>query len=237
MTEALYMSDCYLKEFYTAVAEVAGNAIVLDKTAFYPAGGGVPCDTGWVAKGEEKFEVSSVTKEAGRILHHLSDNHSIAIGDKVSGLIDWNRRYMLMRQHTSAHLLAAIMYNQLGVLITGNQLGTDQSRMDFSLENFDRALIESVFQKANEEIQNDKQVRIYFLNRNDAMKIPGVVKLASALPPNVEELRIVEIEDIDVQADGGCHVKSLKEIGRIEFLKAENKGKNNRRVYYTVRDE
>jgi Ser-tRNA(Ala) deacylase AlaX len=140
-----------------------------------------------------------------------------------------------MRHHTSAHLLAAIFYNELSVLITGNQLGTEQSRMDFSMENFDKSLMEEVFRKANEAIHEDRHVKIYFLKREDAMKIPGIVKLAGALPPSIDELRIVEIVGIDIQADGGCHVASLKEIGEIVFLKAENKGKSNRRVYYNVR--
>jgi misacylated tRNA(Ala) deacylase len=238
----LYMEDSYLKEFTATVIEANGTTVVLSDTAFFPAGGGVPCDLGTIEKDGQRFAITNVTKDSGRILHHISGG--LAVGDAVRGTIDWPRRHMLMRQHTAAHLLAAIMYNDLGLLITGNQLDLDKSRMDFSMENFDKAVIEGVVEKANAAIQRDPVVKIYFLAREDAMKIPGVVKLAAATPPgstgllhfpSVDELRIVEIDGIDIQADGGCHVRSLSEIGSIEFLKAENKGKANRRVYYTVK--
>ncbi len=232
----LYMDDSYLREFKAAVEEINTNIAVLSNTAFYPSGGGVPCDLGWIFKGEKKFDVIGVTKPGGKISHHLANpDHDLSVGDSIVGLVDWPRRYLLMRHHTSAHLLAAIMYNELGVLITGNQLNTDKSRMDFSMDNFDRTLIEKVFKKANEEIQKDRPVKIYFLSRGEADKIPGIVKLANAMPPDLQELRIVEIENIDIQADGGCHVRSLKEIGQIEFVRAENKGKSNRRIYYAVK--
>lgn len=234
MTEALYMTDCYLKEWDAKIIEVENDCVILDKTAFYPTGGGVLCDTGWIAKGEERFEVIEVSKGGGRILHKVP-NHNFSKDDSVHGIIDWNRRYALMRHHTSAHLLSSIFYNELHVLVTGNQIGIEQSRIDYSLEAVDMDAIKRVFERANEEIGKDRHVKIYFLSRAEAMKIPGVVKLANALPPDVENLRIVEIEGVDIQADGGCHVKSLKEIGRIEFLRTENKGKNNRRVYYTVK--
>lgn len=139
-----------------------------------------------------------------------------------------------MRMHTSAHLLSAIFYNKLGAKITGNQIDFDKSRIDFSLESFDRALIESLIEEANRIIEKDAQIKIYFLKREEALKIPGLVKLAEAQPPDVETLRIVEIEGIDIQADGGCHVSRLKEIGKIVLLKLENKGKANRRIYYRV---
>jgi Ser-tRNA(Ala) deacylase AlaX len=240
----LYMDDSYLKEFSARVIEVIGNAVVLDNTAFFPQGGGVPCDLGVIEKDGKQFNIVSVTKNDGKILHNLAE-HSLSVGDMVKGIVDWERRYILMRNHTSAHLLAAIMFNEAGILITGNQLDIDKSRMDFSMENFDKSFIEKVVEKANIAIQTDPIVKTYYLKREEAVKIPGVIKLAAAMPPgmtqgathfpNSEDLRIVEIEGIDIQADGGCHVHSLKEIGRIEFLKADNKGKSNRRIYYTLR--
>lgn len=241
MTEFLYMKDSYLKEFEATVTEVRNGAVILDRTAFFPAGGGVPCDTGWLTKNGTRFDVTEVAKRDDQIIHTVQ-NSDIKPGDTVSGNINWERRYVLMRNHTAAHLLASIFYNELNVLITGNQLDVDQSRMDFSMENFDRSLIEKVFQKANEEIHKNHVVKSYFMKREDALKIPGIIKLAAAGPqgndlthfPNTPELRIVEIEGIDIQLDGGCHVNSLKEIGKIEFMKAENKGKNNRRIYYTI---
>lgn len=228
------MDDSYLKEFTAKIEEVNGNIILLSDTAFYPTGGGVPCDFGWIIKNEKRFDVINVTKADGKIFHHLTDASGLSFGDTITGLIDWNRRYALMKYHTSAHLVAALLYNETKALITGGQIGIDVSRMDFSLENFDKALIEDVIKKANEEIRNDKTVKIYYIDKNEIDKIPGVVKLAHAAPPDEEKLRIVEIEGIDIQADGGCHVRSLKEIGKIELVKAENKGKNNRRLYWKI---
>jgi Ser-tRNA(Ala) deacylase AlaX len=137
--------------------------------------------------------------------------------------------------HTAAHMLSAIINTRSGALITGNQLGTDKSRMDFSLENFDRDAMASICEAANTRIKEDHAVKIYFLPREEAMKIPSVVKLAGALPPNLETLRIVEIESVDKSLDGGTHVANLAEIGTIEIVKMENKGKSNRRVYFAVK--
>ena len=140
-----------------------------------------------------------------------------------------------MKLHTAAHLLASIFHNKSGALITGGKIEPDQGRMDFSLENFDRQIIDGYCKLANELIQKDAPVKISYMKREEALKIPDMIKLANKMPPEVETLRIVEIEGIDKQADGGCHVKSLKELGKIEILKVENKGKNNRRVYYDVK--
>lgn len=240
MEHALYMDNCYLKEFEAVVESVKdGKYIVLDKTAFYPLGGGVSYDTGVLIKnngenGNEEFHVIYVGKFDGKISHEVS-KAGLNAGDKVTGKINWERRYKLMRLHTTAHLLASIFHNKGNVLITGNQIEPDKSRMDFSLENFDRALIDKCFNAAHELVQKDAPVRISYMKREEALKIPDMVKLAGKMPPDVETLRIVEIEGIDRQADGGCHVKSLKEIGSIELIKLENKGKSNRRVYFDVR--
>lgn len=233
MTEALYMNDSYLKEFDAKVIEVEGDSVILDRTAFFPTGGGVLCDTGWLEKDGQRLEVTEVSKGGGRILHKVL-NHQLSVGDSVHGVINWDRRYALMRNHTSAHLVSSVFYHELHVLVTGNQVGIEQTRVDYSLEVMDMDAIKRCFEKVNEEISKDRHVKIYSLQREDAMKIPGVVKLANALPPSIDVLRIVEIEGADIQADGGCHVRSLKEIGRIEFVKAENKGKNNRRVYFKL---
>ena len=156
-------------------------------------------------------------------------------GDKIKCVIDWDRRYKLMRLHTAAHLIASIFHNKGGALITGGNIELEKSRIDFSLENFDRNTIDEYAKLANELIQKDAPVKISYMKREEALKIPDMVKLANKMPPEVETLRIVEIEGIDKQADGGCHVKSLREIGTIEILKLENKGKSNRRVYFDVK--
>lgn len=234
--EALYLEDSYLKEFEATVESVKDDKyIVLDKTAFYPIGGGQPYDTGVFIRDTEEFPVVYVGKFSGRISHEVS-KPGLKPGDKIIGKIDWDRRYKLMRMHTAAHVLSAIFHNKTGAMITGGNLDLEKSRIDFSLDNFDREKIQAYAHLANSIIQKNLDVKTYSLPREEAMKIPDVVKLAGALPPEVEKLRIVEIEGVDKQADGGCHVKNLKEIGKIDILKAENKGKNNRRVYYTVKD-
>ena len=138
--------------------------------------------------------------------------------------------------HGGFPIIRSNLKDKGGALITGGNIELEKSRIDFSLENFDRNAIDEYAQLANELIQKDAPVKISYMKREEALKIPDMVKLANKMPPEVETLRIVEIENIDKQADGGPHVKSLKEIGTLEILKLENKGKNNRRVYYTVRD-
>ena len=140
-----------------------------------------------------------------------------------------------MRMHTAAHALVGIMNKEASVLITGNQIDTDQSRIDFNLENPTRELIEEYVRKTNEALKTNVEIKIYFLPREEALKIPGVVKLAGALPPEIKELRILEIPGIDIQADGGPHVKNTNEVGKIELIKLENKGKNNRRIYFKLK--
>ena len=235
MDNELYMDNCYLKEFEAVVESVKdGKYVVLDKTAFYPLGGGVAYDTGVLLKHDEEFPVVYVGKFNDKISHEVS-KPGLKQGDKVIGVIDWERRYKLMKLHTAAHLLASVFHNNGNALITGNKIEPDSARMDFSLENFDRVIIDKYAKIANELIQKNAPVRIHYMKRGEALKIPDMVKLANKMPPDVEILRIVEIEGVDKQADGGCHVNSLKEIGEIEILKIENKGKSNRRVYFDVK--
>jgi misacylated tRNA(Ala) deacylase len=236
MDKLLYMDDCYLKEFEATVDNIKDDKyVILNQTAFYPLSGGVAYDTGIFLRNNEEFPVVYVGKFEGKISHEVS-KPGLKVGDKIIGKINWERRYKLMRLHTSAHLLAAIFHNKSNALITGGKIELEKSRMDFSLENFDRGMIDEYCKIANGLIQKDAPVKINYMKREEALKIPDMVKLANKMPPEVEELRIVEIEGIDKQPDGGPHVKSIKEIGTLEILKVENKGKNNRRVYYTVRD-
>ncbi|MBI4018865.1 MAG: alanyl-tRNA editing protein [Candidatus Aenigmarchaeota archaeon] len=232
----LYLEDSYLKEFDATIVRADGKLIVLDNTAFYPSGGGQPSDTGTVRRGDEEFRVVFAIKKDGNVSHEV-DKEGLKEGDKVHCTIDWPRRYALMKMHTAAHVLSAIMHKETGALITGNQLGVAESRIDFSLENLDRDKITEYVRMANEAMARNIEVKHYFLPTEDAMKIEGVIKLAKALPPSVNELHIMEIGDIDKQADGGTHVGNTKEVGIIELLKLENKGKNNRRIYYTLKTE
>lgn len=234
MTELIYMNNCYAKEFDATVIKADGKFIVLDKTAFYPQGGGQPADTGKLIKDEQEYTVVFAKKKGPDVSHEV-DKEGLKEGDTVHGIIDWDRRHKLMRMHTAAHILSEIFHKETGALITGNQLNLEKSRIDFNLEHFDREKIGEYVAKANEIVQKNLPIKIYTLSREEALKIPSVTKLANVLPPAVQELRIVEIEGFDKQADGGTHVKSTKEVGEIEVVNAENKGKNNRRVYFTLK--
>lgn len=231
--EALYLDDSYLKEFVAKVTRVDGKFIVLDKTTFYPVGGGQPHDTGSLFRNGEEFKVLFVKKISGEISHEV-DREGLREGDSIRGKINWERRYRLMRMHTAAHLLASRFHDHSNALITGGQLEIERSRIDFALENFDKEKIKEYIDEANSLIEKDLPVKFYWLSREEAMKNPEFFKLAKGFDEVITNVRIVEIEGVDKQADGGCHVKSLKEVGRIKFLRADNKGKNNRRVYYTL---
>jgi misacylated tRNA(Ala) deacylase len=238
MTKILYLEDPYLKEFATKVVEIIDNKfIVLESTAFYPQGGGQPTDKGTLRDEKtNEYKILFVQKRDGKILHQSETPVTLSIGAEVVGTIDWNRRYSLMKNHTAAHLLSAVIHNNTGALITGNQLDIDGSRLDFDLEDFDRALIDKFIVECNNLISNDLKINDYWMSRADVEKDPTLCRLAKGLPPILTELHILEIGDVDRQVDAGTHVKSLKEIGKIEFLKAENRGKNNRRVYFRVVD-
>ena len=236
MTNALYLEDAYMKEFEAIVESIKDNKyVVLDKTAFYPNAGGQPYDTGKFIKNNEEFNVVYAAK-FGDVISHEVDKPGLQPGDKVKGIINWERRYKLMRSHTAAHVLSAIFHKEIQALITGNQLDLDKSRIDFDLENFDREKINDYVAKANKLIEKDLPVSSYYISREDALKRPEIARLAKGLPEAINTIRIVAIGDFDEQADGGTHVKGLKEIGPLEIIKCENKGKSNRRVYFRLKE-
>ncbi len=231
----LYLENEYAKEFEARVLSVKdGKYVVLDKTAFYPRGGGQPCDTGVLEKDGVEYKVLFVGKFDGVVSHEV-DRGGLKENDVVKGRINWSDRYMHMRYHTASHILSSLLYGELGAKITGNQIYSDKLRVDFNLEDFDKDLLKSYIEKTNEQINKGLEVKKYELDRSEAGKDESLVKLAGALPPSVGKLRIVEIGDVDKQADGGTHVKNTREIGELEFLKAENKGKNNRRLYVKLK--
>jgi misacylated tRNA(Ala) deacylase len=229
----LYITDSYLKSFEATVeATTDGKFVVLDRTAFYPNSGGQPHDTGILVRDGEEYPVVYASLFGGKISHEVGRSGLVA-GDKVAGSIDWDRRYRFMRSHTACHLLSAVIFKETGAMITGNQIGEERSRVDFSLEEFDRSRLAEHVDQVNEIIKEDRAVKTAVLPREEAMKIPDLVRLAKDVHDR-EEIRIVEVEGIDLQACGGTHVRRTGEIGGIKMLKAENKGKSNRRVYFGV---
>jgi len=234
MTKTLFLEDSYLNQSPATVVSVKdGKYIILDQTIFYPKGGGQPHDTGKIIKDNKTYNLVYVGKFNGEISHEV-DLKGLQIGDSVLCVLNWERRYKLMRSHTAAHVFASLLTNGTGALTTGNQLGEDHIRFDFSLEKFDKVLLETYLTKANKLLGSDIPVKWYELPREEAMKIPGIVKMAVAFPPNIPVLRIVEIVGLDKQADGGTHVKNLLEVGKVKLIKTQNKGKNNRRIYFKL---
>lgn len=230
MTKRLFWEDMYLREFDAEVTSADGNRLVLDQTAFNPRGGGLVSDTGTLGG----LKVSEVVKEGGEIFHVLESTAGLKQGEKVHGVLDWDRRFRIMRMHTTAHILSSVVNGETGALITGNQISPDESRVDFNLDDFDRSKMTYYIDKVNEAVGRELEVKTYFMNRDEALANPGFVKLANAMPPSVDVLRMVQIGDVDTQADGGVHVGNTREIGKVVGLKAENKGKSNRRLYFTV---
>ena len=229
----LYLKDSYKKEFKAKVIESNGNTIVLNETYFYPTGGGQPSDKGTIISNNKKLEVINVKKENGKIIHEL-DKEGLKVNYKVKCIIDWERRYKLMRMHTAAHMISAIIHKNTGAMITGNQLDEEKSRIDFSLEDFKKELFERCIEEANAEIKKDHKIKVEFISKEKAEKRENLSKLAKGLPPDLKEIRIVKIGNIDEQADGGTHVNSTKEIGKIKLLSIENKGISNRRMYFSL---
>ncbi|MDJ0272652.1 MAG: alanyl-tRNA editing protein [Candidatus Caldarchaeum sp.] len=232
-TALLYLDDSYLRVFSAEVVEVSGDAVVLDRTAFHPRGGGLVSDVGFLRFGDVVSRVVEAFFTDGGVAHRLEGGLP-RVGEVVEGEVDWEKRYRIMRMHTGLHVLAATMVEKTGALITGNNISYDGGRVDFSLEAFDRGVIEEVVEETNRRLAVDHPVRVYYLEREKVLSMPGMVKLANRLPPDVPVLRIVEIEGLDVQADGGPHVRNTVEVGRIMVVKLENKGKANRRLYFTV---
>lgn len=236
MTELVYQKDSYVKEIEAKVVNIDGNRLILDRTIFHPYSGGISNDTGEIVANNIKYRVVSVKFDEKRdVIHILDKEFKGNIGERVRLILDWNRRYRLMRLHTAAHIISAIMYKDYNALITGGYIDPDRAKDDFSIKKMDRKIFEDTIIKANQIIKKNIEVNIRFLPREEAFKIPGIIKLASKMPPNIKILRIVEIPGIDIQADGGPHVKNTGEIGEIVLLKVENKGKNKKRIYYTVK--
>lgn len=238
MTKVLYLEDSYLKNFQTTVKTVGGiegkHFVILEETAFYPMGGGQLNDTGVLTTASgETYEVVDVRKgelNGSKGILHEVNKEGLKEGDEVQGAINWERRYALMRMHTASHALCAIVHQKSGALITGHQLYPEKARIDFSLETFDKEKLTDYVEECNQKMAEGADVKFSQMSREEAIKDPALMKLANVLPPEVKELRIVEIVGIDKQADGGTHVKNTTECGKIVIQKFENKGKGRKRI-------
>ncbi|MFH1054883.1 MAG: alanyl-tRNA editing protein [Candidatus Altiarchaeota archaeon] len=231
----LYEQDPYLREFDSKVKSVTdGKYVVLEDTCFYPNSGGQPHDTGVLVKDGVEYRVVFAKKFGGEVSHEI-DPQGLAVGASVHGVIDWERRYILMRSHTAAHMLSAVINQETGADISGNQLDLEYSRIDFNLEDFDRERVKDFERLVNEAISRDMHVKVRQIPREEALKDTSLFRLLKGFPEGVQVVNVVEVEGFDMQACGGTHVRNTKEIGPLEVFKAENKGKNNRRMYFRLR--
>ncbi|HSN73353.1 MAG TPA: alanyl-tRNA editing protein [Steroidobacteraceae bacterium] len=231
MTEKLFESDAYRRSTSARVVAITGSGIVLDRTVFYPLGGGQPGDSGWLRTGDGRsIRVTETRKgEANEILHIVeAGEHGLQTGQEVSAEIDWDRRYAHMRMHSCMHLLGSIL--RFGV--TGGQVGAERSRLDFDTqEEIDKA---EVTRALNALIEADHPVRSRWITAAELEAAPELIRTMSVRPPaGADRVRLLEIESVDLQPCGGTHVARTGEIGRVVVAKVESKGRRNKRVQVT----
>ena len=230
MTELLYLTDCYLREFEATVVATEGNRVALDRTAFYPGGGGQPADRGTLLWEDGKAQVVRLRRQGDLVWHEL-DIEPPPVGASVSGVLDWEHRYKLMRTHTALHILCGVIWRDYGALVTGGNMKPLAARMDFELEHMSADFAQEVEEKINAEVAAARPVKIYILPREEAFQIPDLIRTkVNLLPEGIRQVRIVEIEGLDMQADGGTHVANTREVGTIHIVGHESKGRINKRL-------
>jgi len=236
MTEPLYHTDAYLKEFDAVVTAVEGNAVALDRTAFYPGGGGQPNDVGTLTAGGQSWTVTKVRKAGADIWHEL-DGAPPAPGTSVHGQLDWTRRHQLMRTHTAMHILCGVIFRDYGASVTGGNMEPLKGRMDFEFETMRQEFVREIEGKINLEVAAARPLRVKILPRDEAFQIPDLIRTKiNLLPPGIPEVRTVEIVGLDLQADGGTHVANTREVGKIRIADYKSKGKINKRLEIVVQD-
>ena len=234
MTEALYHTDAYLKEFDATVVAVDGNQVALDRTAFYPGGGGQPNDIGWLSAGDQTWVVTKVGKQGVEVVHTVEGTPP-AMGTLVHGKIDWDRRYQLMRTHTAMHILCGVIFRDYGASVTGGNMEPLKGRMDFEFETMRQEFVKQIEEKINVEIAKARPTRVKILPRDEAFQIPDLIRTKiNLLPEGIAEIRTIEIEGLDLQADGGTHVANTSEVGHIRVTDYKSKGKINKRIEVAI---
>jgi misacylated tRNA(Ala) deacylase len=228
--ELLYLTDAYLADFSATVTAVAGQRVGLDRTAFYATGGGQPHDTGVLGAAQ----VTDVRKEGDDVWHTL-DGQLPAVGTRVKGRVDWDRRHALMRTHTALHVLCGVIWHEYGVAVTGGNMEPLSARMDFEFDPLPEGFARQIERRINEELAADRPVEVSFIPRNTALLDEDLIRTkVNLVPESVRELRVVDIVGLDKQADGGTHVRSTAEVGWVSVVKTESKGKAFKRVRIRV---
>ncbi len=235
MTDILCYQDSHLKSFDATVTAVTRRGVVLDRTAFYPGGGGQPSDTGTLTSDDAEYTVKRVRRDGGRYVHEIDGDHRPEVGAMVHGIIDWGRRYQLMRTHTALHILCGVVWRDFGAQVTGGNMEPLRARMDFELESMSADFAERMEKLVNIEVSAERDVRVSVLPREEAFRIPDLIRTKiNLLPPQITEVRTIDIEGLDLQADGGTHVANTREVGRIRVVGHESKGRINKRLRIAV---
>ena len=236
MTDILCYNDSYLQDFEAIVTDVVGTGIVLDKTVFYPGGGGQPCDTGTIKWDGGSSEVSKVSRVDGKLVHKVEDSMP-DVGESITGVIDWDKRYQLMRTHTALHILCGVVWRDYAAQVTGGNMTPLQARMDFELSEMSSGFASEIENLVNQEVQAERDIKVFNLSREEAFKIPDLIRMKiNKLPDSISEVRIVDISGLDLQADGGTHVHNTREVGNIRVIGHESKGRINKRLRIAVED-
>lgn len=237
MTELLYQTDAYLKEFEATVTAHVDGGVVLDRTAFYPGGGGQPHDRGSLVAGEQSWHVPKVKGVKGDPVHYVEAGELPDVGAAVSGRLAWERRYRLMRTHTAMHILCGVVWRDYGASVTGGNMEPLNGRMDFEFETMRAELVEEIEEAVNREVDAARAVKIDVLPREEAFQIPDLIRTKiNLLPEGIEMVRTVEIEGLDLQADGGTHVANTREVGTIHIVDYKSKGRINKRIYVALEE-
>ncbi len=238
MTELLCQKDSYLKEFDAEIISVdaESRAVILNQTAFYPGGGGQPCDFGVLRVEGAEYPVTKVKKRGVDALHFIGGNEKLPeVGALVHGEIDWERRYQLMRAHTAMHILCGVVFRDYGALVTGGNMDPLKGRMDFEFETMRKELVAEIEEAINIEAQKGYDVKVAVLPREEAFLVPDLIRTKiNLLPEGINEIRTIEIVGLDLQADGGTHVRNTAEVGKLRVTNYKSKGKINKRIYVEV---
>ena len=230
MTELLFLKDSYIKEFAASVVECVQGGVVLNRTAFYIGGGGQPYDQGILSTNGAEYQVNRVSRKDGKVIHFVEGDQP-EIGSNVHGLLDWNRRYRLMRTHTALHILSGIVWRDFGAKVTGGDMQPGTARMDFEMQHITSSFSDEIYEKVNQEVQAGRPINVGFLTRDEAELEPDLIRTKiNLLPPDIREIRTIDISGLDLQADGGTPVANTLEVGQVSIVGHESKGRINKRL-------
>ena len=236
MTELLYYSESYLKQFEATVTDVVAGGVVLNRTAFYVGGGGQPADSGALTVGSREYSVTGIKRVEGQFVHLISGELP-SQSSIVKGQIDWERRYLLMRTHSALHILCGVVWRDYGARVTGGDMKPGEGRMDFEFESFSAEFVDELEAKVNAEVEKHREIRINHLSREEADQEPDLIRTkVNLLPSDIQEIRTIDIDGLDLQADGGTHVANTQEVGTIQVVGHESKGRINKRIRIALED-